>query len=397
MPKFAKPWFRPSRESWYVTLGGKQHCLGRCTEEQAHERAVLLKKKLKHQPEVTSADLPAVIDAFLDWLKSRRAPDTFEWYRYRLERLARKYPRLPAVKLTVEMVEDWVDDYELSVTSRRNYYRAAKKVMKWARSRRLIQRNPIRSLEMPAAESREVCLTDTDFETLLSMIRDSRFRDLVLTTRETGCRPQESLRVESRHVDLANQRWVFPKSESKNKKLSRVVYLTDPAAEITRRLVATRPTGKLFCNSAGRPWTPDSVNCAFTRIQIRTGQRLMKEQGLKISEADILAFIPKLAHTRTIKGRTVAKSDAKLREEAKRKLTYKLACRLAPRWSLYALRHTWATNALQRNVDPLSVAILMGHSDPSTLTKVYQHVALNPAHMLNQAKRAASSAADESA
>ena len=34
------------------------------------------------------------------------------------------------------------------------------------------------------------------------------------------------------------------------------------------------------------------------------------------------------------------------------------------------------------------VAILMGHSDPSMLSKVYQHVALNPAHMLTQAKRA---------
>ena len=38
---------------------------------------------------------------------------------------------------------------------------------------------------------------------------------------------------------------------------------------------------------------------------------------------------------------------------------------------------------LQKGVDPLTVAILMGHSDPSMLSKVYQHVALNPAHMLH--------------
>ena len=36
----------------------------------------------------------------------------------------------------------------------------------------------------------------------------------------------------------------------------------------------------------------------------------------------------------------------------------------------------------------MTVAILMGHSDPSMLSKVYQHVALNPVHMLSQAKLA---------
>jgi len=52
------------------------------------------------------------------------------------------------------------------------------------------------------------------------------------------------------------------------------------------------------------------------------------------------------------------------------------------------LRHSWATNALQKGVDPLTVAILMGHRDPSTLAKVYQHLALNPKHMLTEAHRA---------
>jgi len=66
-----------------------------------------------------------------------------------------------------------------------------------------------------------------------------------------------------------------------------------------------------------------------------------------------------------------------------------MARRYAPKLSLYALRHTWATHALQKGVDPLTTAILMGHSDPSTLSKVYQHLALNPTHMLSQAKKAA--------
>ena len=287
------------------------------------------------------------------------------------------------------MVEDWVDAYELSVTSRRNYFRCAKKCMKWARGRQLVKRNRIRELEVPAAENREVVLTPAEYQQLLSLIRDPAFRELVVTTWETGCRPQESLRVEARHVDLMNQRWVFPKSESKNKKLSRVVYLTDAAAEITRRLVQARPQGKLFCNGTGKPWTTDAVNNMFTRIQIRLGQQLMKERGLAVTDAEVEQFTPSLNPKRRIKGKTVQKTASDLTKEARRKLTFKLACSLAPRWSLYAIRHTWATQALQKGVDPLTTAVLMGHTDPSMLSKVYQHVALNPSHMLEQAKRAA--------
>ncbi|MBX3452597.1 MAG: site-specific integrase [Planctomycetaceae bacterium] len=388
MPKFRKPWFRPSRGVWYVWLDGKQVNLGpdrtRAFEEYA--RLIAAPKPVRQAP---AHSLPSVIDAFLEWLQPRRAPDTYEWYRYRLERLARRYPDLPAAQLTVAMVEDWVDEYELSVTSRRNYFRCAKKCLKWARSRQLVKRNRIRDLEVPAAESREVVLSPVEYQQLLSLIRDPSFRELVITTWETGCRPQESLRVETRHVDLANQRWVFPKSESKNKKLSRVVYLTDKAAEITRRLVAAHPQGKLFRNRNGQPWTTNAVNNMFTRIQIRIGQQIMRERGLAVIDAAVEELIPSLNPKRRIKGRTVRKSQTDLAQEARRKLTYKLARSLAPRWSLYAIRHTWATQALQKGVDPLTTAVLMGHTDPSTLSKVYQHVALNPSHMLEQAKRAA--------
>lgn len=391
MPKFAKPWFRPSRGVWYITLGGKQYRLGPCTEEQAIERAVTLKKQLQRDiaRPAASDGLPVVVDAFLEWLhRQKRAPDTYEWYRYRLERLARRYPDLPASRLTSAMVEDWVDELDLSTTSRRNYYRAVKKCFKWARSRRLIRRNLVRDLVVPNAESREVVVSAQQYEQLLSLIRDPAFRDLVVTTWETGCRPQESLRVEARHVDLTNQRWVFPKSESKNKKRARVVYLTDKAAEITRRLMVAHPTGKLFRNSAGTPWTVEAVNCAFVRIQVRAGKRAMQERKVSVSEEEVDDLVPLLNPERTEKRKPVPKTPAELRAEARRKLTNKVATSLAPKWSLYALRHTWATNALEKGLDPLTTAILMGHSDPSTLSKVYQHVALNPAHMLGQAKRA---------
>src|SRR5439155_13792581 len=119
------------------------------------------------------------------------------------------------------------------------------------------------------------------------------------------------------------------------------------------------------------------------------GQRLIKERGFSVSDKDIARFLPRLRTHRRERGEIVEKSSIELSQEARRKLTYRLACTLAPKWSLYALRHSWATRALQKGIDPLTTAILMGHSDPSMLSKVYQHLSLNPKSMLESAKRAA--------
>jgi hypothetical protein len=39
-------------------------------------------------------------------------------------------------------------------------------------------------------------------------------------------------------------------------------------------------------------------------------------------------------------------------------------------------------------VDALTCAILMGHRDPSTVSKVYQHLSQSPDFLRGQAKRA---------
>jgi hypothetical protein len=38
--------------------------------------------------------MAAIIDAFLEWVVHNRAPDTYEWYRYRLQRFIERYPNL---------------------------------------------------------------------------------------------------------------------------------------------------------------------------------------------------------------------------------------------------------------------------------------------------------------
>lgn len=386
MARTPKPWFRKDRGCWFVTIDGERHNLGPdqdAATQRFHELMAQPQKRV-----VPSHSLVAMIDLFLEWLYKHRARETYEASRYRLERFAQKYPSLLVTELKPFHVQQWVDSYDFSSTSQRNYVRSVKRCLNWAVQQGYLEHNPIAMMQAPAAEHRETVVSEEEYARILSVVTDDALKELIVVSWETGCRPQESLRVESRHVDRIHKRWVFPKSESKNKRLARVVYLTDAAMAITEKRMLLFPEGPLFRNATGVPWTTEAVNCGFRRIRSRIGQQLMGDRKMSITEAAIRQEAATLKREKTEKGKTRLKTKAELRREAKTKLQHQTACGLVPNYCLYALRHSWATHALQHGVDPLTVAILMGHSDPSMLAKVYQHLSLNPDHLKSQLKKA---------
>ena len=291
MPKsHPEPWYRPSRGVWYLTLNGKQINLGADQTEAFRFYHELMSQPRPQAPKfspVATISLPDLVDRFLDWVSHHRARETYGWYQYRLERLCRKYPTLTAESLKPYQVEEWVNDYELAVTTRRNYLRSVKRCYKWAKRQGFIDTNPIADLEVPSAEERDVSLSQEEYEVLMSYVRSAELADLLTVTWETGCRPQESLRVEARHIDLENQRWVFHRSESKTKRISRVIYLTDNAFAITKRLMLANPEGPIFRNSSGKPWSTDAVNCAFSAIRMRMGRNEMQRTGIPPSNPNL--------------------------------------------------------------------------------------------------------------
>ncbi|MCR9295427.1 MAG: tyrosine-type recombinase/integrase [bacterium] len=388
MPHFPKPFFKKARGCWFVQLDGKQIKLG-TNKEAAFKRYHELMATPQQQRPAPTQDLVCIIDAFLGWVEKNRAADTYEWYRYRLQRFVDRYPQMQVRSLRPYHVDQWVDEYELSKTSKRNYFRSIKTCLNWALKQGFIESSPLDGLETPGADRKNVYLPPDGFAELLTHVHDDDFRDLLVATYHTGCRPQESLILTAEHVDLVNARWVLPQEQAKGKKAPRIIYLDDVALAITQRLVAKYPTGNIFRNSRGLAWTTESTNCAVDRVQIRMGKELLKAKGVSPTEQEIATCIATLKPTAKSKGVERQKTKAQLREEAKRKLTQRLAKKHAPRYSLYSLRHSWATNALKRGVDPLTVALLMGHKDPSMLARVYQHLAHSPDHMREQARRAA--------
>jgi site-specific recombinase XerD len=89
----------------------------------------------------------------------------------------------------------------------------------------------------------------------------------------------------------------------------------------------------------------------------------MDRRGEEITADQIRTRVPQLCKTKRVQSQLVAKTEAEMRFEAKQKLRYKRAAELAPKWCLYALRHSWATLALENGIDALTVAILMGHKE----------------------------------
>lgn len=381
MPRIPKPWFRKDRDSWFVTISGVRHKLGRDKKEAFKQFYDLMRAPSPETvPPISGRSFAAVADKFLDWVQKNRSPHTYEWYRYRIERFCQRYPELTVSELKPYHVQEWVDSYpKLTSTTKRNYIRSMKRCLLWAKQQGLIDSNPIEALSAPGANRREVVLSLDEFNAMMANIPDPAMKLLCEVAFETGCRPQEILRVEARHVDVKFERWVLPTVEAKGKKAPRVIYQSKRTMEISLDLMKKYPTGKLFRNSEGNPWKVFAVNCAFKRLQQRMGKLSMKQQGINIEDE----LIKEIKLDETMEGRDMKS----LTFNERRKLTNRAYGRFAPKYSLYALRHSWATRALQSGRDALTVAILMGHSDPSMLAKVYQHLAQSPEHMLNQARK----------
>src|SRR5262249_12721978 len=146
---------------------------------------------------------------------------------------------------------------------------------------------------------------------------DDPFRDLLVFARASGARPQESKKIEKRHLQQDGRVAVFSKSESKKKgkkRRNRVLYIPPPVRPMLQRLCEKYPEGPLLRNEDGNPWTTNAIRCRFRRVR----KKLDIEQLF-----------------------------------------------------MYAIRHTWETNMLLEK--PLQVVAELAGHDPKTAMANYNH------------------------
>lgn len=322
MPHYPRPFFKKSHKSWYVEINGHQHRLGP-DEREAHRRyhALMAKADVPEPPpppESSALTVLEVLDRYLAWVEVHRSPDTYRWYNDRLQAFLdfKSNKELLVKDMRPFHVQEWVDAMPHKSGTRRNYVRSVKRAFRWAEEQGIVDRSPVAYLKKPAAGRRDNVISPELHQRLLALTKPQCFRDLLNFSYHTGARCSESLALEARHLDLEHHRVVFPLSEEKMERAPRIIYLNKEAEKIVGRLAKVYPYGKLFKNTRGRDWHPDATNLRF-RV-------LARKVGVKVCLTDY--------------------------------------------------RHSLATRLLAAGVDGLTVSIILGHSDTTTLSKVYQHL-----------------------
>jgi integrase len=338
------PWPRKGR-GWYVTIGRKQVFLGGL--ELPYDTAVELWHQELGKPrrELVNAAPPneitaqEVADRFIVWMERNRDDATFK--------VAKRYLKPWADALESDALaetlrpfdaSEWIDLRHKKPGARRMAYRVVKQAWKWAHDSGLIEKNPLHALKVPAGGRRELVLTKQQFAAVLKHASPA-MRLLLRVARLTGVRAQEVVRIEARHMNAKDKSVLFPTPEAKGRKRQRIVYVVDEAWKILTTAAKKHKSGPVLRNEDGNPWSKDAVVCNIRRIRRR----------LEKAETPI------------------------------------------PGFCLTVLRHTYATDAIERGVDPLTLAELMGHKDGKMLSEVYAKMGQRTKHLRRAARKAVGS------
>ena len=359
MARKASPWYWQERNVWMVTIGGQRHNLGehpkgspapaksKRTGQWNAPKAITdeFHKLMRGDRRVKSSEsVAAILDDFLTWTQENRASGTYERYKEFIQSFCREAGTIGVLSLTSSHVTTWLSKQKKwNSTTKRSAITALQRGFNWAVKNRGLDRNPIRGMEKPEAKKRTVVLSPEEFEEVLSHFQDrevttrsgkkkimhSAFYDLLVVSYDSGCRPREVKKLEARHVQLDKQRAVIPANEAKGGIPRAVYFPTERSLEIVRRLVTENPSGPIFLNNRGRPWTGYAIKCSFARIEERVGRRI----------------------------------------------------------NHYSLRHSFITRKLLAGVDSHVVAALSGHRDTKMIDSTYSHIAHDVEFMLREAQK----------
>src|SRR5262249_49068217 len=244
-----KPWFRKSKKAWYLQVSrGVQKRLGKTkAEADAAYREWLLNEgeplTRQDQQKLTVAE---IAQEFLNDSKVNNDPRTYEFYCYFVVPFVRRFGAARAAYVPPLSFQKWLNEHEGWQACRRNAVVAIRRLFNWAVKRKLIPENPILSIEKPKKRRRNRIMTPAERVFVYKTIRDEQFREFVFAMLETGCRPGEIAKVSAANCSQDLSMWIFDEHKTDGTGQARIVYLTPPVHELTRKLLALYPTGPLF-------------------------------------------------------------------------------------------------------------------------------------------------------
>lgn len=321
--------------AWYTTIGGKQRKVAEATATQAAAEAALARLLAPAVPVDAGGErtVGEILERFLTDREGKVEPATLQGYESMLGLAFDAIGSMPISRLTDSDVERWIAGTAWSPGRRRLALSVFLSAMKWARVKARMEGVPSLGVRLPPAPRREFDATaDVRAKVLAEAATFGGYLvDLAEACIETGCRPGEVAKLTADDVDLARGTWVVVnKTRRATGRRTRTIYLSDRAAEITRRLAAEHPTGPIFRNRDGRAWRRSDWERKVRVIRERLG-------------------LPELV--------------------------------------LYSMRHAYITDALEANINPVVVAELAGHTDLSMIMKVYSKIARRRATLSEAARQ----------
>lgn len=342
MARTPEPWYNSGKKRWYVWLDGRRVPLGmKGPEAKTRAEARRAFHTLMANRKEISASGPTVkevIDAFLiatarKVATSERKAVTLEGYTRFLVPASEAYGSLEVSTVRPRDVQSWLDDNpNWGPTTRRNAVASVKAAFRWAQRSGLTKVNPLADLESPAARRRETALSGVKVEAIRAVIRDATFRDFLEGLCGSGCRPGELMGLTAAMLDHRERVWRVPnKTGRATGDYTRTIYPTPGVFARSAELATENPSGPLYRNLKGRPWTRNALACRFRRL---------RERGV-----------------------------------------------VSPGEVPYAVRHGYVTDALEAGVPVATLAELVGHKDAGMILRVYSHLSERAEHLRSAARQ----------
>ena len=203
------------------------------------------------------------------FLDSRQTAATRKFYERRLREFTAEVGVAQVSDLKPYHLSEW-----LLKKSVGNYNRglAVKTCFNWAQEQGYLSSSPFKQVKIGAAPWRgdNAYITEAEYAQFFDRA-DEDFKEVLIVLHETGCRPQELRAIEKRHLFEDTIR--FPAEEAKGHR-PRTIYLTSRATMICQRLALKYPEGRIFRRQNGKPWTAKALDRKFERVSKRSGVRI---------------------------------------------------------------------------------------------------------------------------
>lgn len=271
MPKI---WFRQDKNAYYLQIDRqRQKRLGKTkAEAEAAYRHWLIEQggdlPVDERKKLTVAELG---QQFLDHTQAHTKSTSYEFYCYFVVPFVERFGSAPAADFSPRAFTRWLDDHKGWKGARRNSIVAVKRLFNGAVENRLLGENPLKLVKRPPKKKRNRVMDQAERDFLYQAIRDEQFREYGFALLETGARPMEVASVTAANVTRDGSKWVFDEHKTDHTGEARIVSLTPPVQELTKKRAALSAEGPIFRSTrkfggVRKPWTRNGIRCRCKRL-----------------------------------------------------------------------------------------------------------------------------------